>query len=154
MQLNANRDWRIPNRMEALAETAREVFDWLADLPLSPRAKYSAGLALEEMVTNIIKYGYDDDGEHFIDIRISVNNQYVQLVFEDDGHPFDPTQRPAPDVELLVDSHTVGGLGIELVRRICEHMTYEREDGLNRLILQIRRLEPDDTQYLALTELL
>lgn len=154
MQMTVEKTWQIPNRIEALADIAKEVSSWLADLPLSSRAKYSAGLAVEEMVTNIIKYSYDDDREHLVGIRISVDREHLTLIFEDDGHPFDPTQRPAPDIEKLIESKKIGGLGIELVRRMSDKMSYERAGNLNRLTLHIRRLEPDDTQFITLSSLL
>lgn len=151
MQTIEQKTWQIPNQMEALADIAREVFDWLAELPLSSRAKYTAGLSVEEMVTNVIKYGYDDTAEHRIVVQISIEKLFLKLVFEDDGHPFDPTQRPAPDIETIVESRKGGGLGIELVRRMCEKMVYERRDNINRITLHIRRLEPDDTQFISLS---
>ena len=154
MDQTAEKSWQVPNRVEAMTEAARQVFDWLADLPISSRAKYSAGLAVEEMVTNIIKYSYDDDREHLVGIRISVDREHLTLIFEDDGHPFDPTQRPAPDIEKLIESKKIGGLGIELVRRMSDKMSYERAGNLNRLTLHIRRLEPDDTQFITLSSLL
>ena len=152
MQTTAEKSWQIPNRIEALGDLSKEVFDWLADLPISSRAKYSTGLAIEEMVTNVIKYGYDDDRRHLIGIRIAVSRDHVSIVFEDDGHPFDPTLHPPINIDHLVESRKVGGLGIELVRRMCEQMSYARADGLNRLTLLIRRLQPDDTQFIALSQ--
>ena len=86
--------------------------------------------------------------------RISVDREHLTLIFEDDGHPFDPTQRPAPDIEKLIESKKIGGLGIELVRRMSDKMSYERAGNLNRLTLHIRRLEPDDTQFITLSSLL
>ena len=153
MQMTVEKTWQIPNRIEALSDIADEVSGWLSGIPLSSRAQYSTGLAVEEIVTNIIKYGYDDQNEHLVGIRISVNPDHLMIVFEDDGHPFDPTQRPAPDVEKLIASQKIGGLGIELVRRMCDKMTYERTDTCNRLTLSIRRLEPDDTQFIELSKL-
>ena len=153
MQMTVEKTWKIPNRIEALADVAKEVFEWLSDFPLSSRAKYSTGLAIEEVVTNIIKYGYDDGSEHLVGIRITVDHNHLTLVFEDDGHEFDPTKRPAPDIEKIVNSQKAGGLGIELVRRMCDKVTYERHGGLNRLTLHIRRLQPDDTQFISLSML-
>ena len=77
----AEKSWRFPNRMPALADVAKEVFDWMADLPLSSRAKYSTGLAVEEVASNIIKYGYDDDREHQISVRIVANVDYLEISF-------------------------------------------------------------------------
>ncbi len=120
-------------------------------MPISSRAKYSAGLVVEEVVTNAIKYGYDGDpAYHVIRFTITVFPDYLRIVFEDDAAPFDPTQYPAPDVDKLVDSNRVGGLGIELVRRVCARMAYKRDGDINRLTLHIRRLEPGDTQLIRL----
>ena len=153
MPMTAEKTWQIPNRMEALADVAKEVFVWLAEMPLSSRAKYSTGLAIEEMVTNAIKYAYDDDDEHLILIHIHVDRSHLKIVFEDDGHAFDPTQRPSPDIETIIESQQAGGLGIELVRRMCDKMIYERIGDQNRITLHIRRLEPDDTQFISLSML-
>ena len=149
-KLIAERTWRFPNRMPALAAVAKEVFEWMADLPLSSRAKYSTGLAVEEMASNIIKYGYDDDREHEIVVRIVATRDLLEIMFEDDGHFFDPTKHPKPNLERIVESRRAGGLGIELVRRICEKMTYARDGALNRVQLNIRRFEAHDTQLIPL----
>ena len=146
----AERSWQFPNRLEALANVAREVFDWMASLPFSNRAKYSAGLAVEEMASNIVKYGYDDDREHEISVHITATCDLLEITFEDDGHAFDPTQQPSPDIENIVESRKSGGLGIELVRRICEKMFYRRAGDRNILTLHIRRFEAHDTQLIPL----
>ena len=49
---NIQRKWTLPNRLEAVAQAGREVFDWLADLPLSSRAKYAAGAAVESALAD------------------------------------------------------------------------------------------------------
>ena len=148
----AERTWRFPNRMTALAAVDKEVFEWLANLPLSSRAKYSVGLAVEEMASNVIKYGYDDDREHEIAVHVAAQDDRVEIVFEDDGHAFDPTGHPKPDLERIVESRKIGGLGIELVRRICENMSYQRVGDRNRLVLHVRRFEAHDTQLLSLPQ--
>lgn len=150
MQKILEKSWQFPNRMEAMAATAKEVFDWLATLPLSSRAKYSGGLAIEEMSSNIIKYGYDDDREHIIHIHIRVEPNRLKIVIEDDGHLFDPTAAPEPDIERLIASRKAGGLGIQLVRRISEQMIYERIGSVNRLTLHICRYDAKDTQLIRL----
>ena len=96
MQKPAERTWQIANQFPAMAQAAREVFDWLVNQPLPSRVKYSVGLAIEELVTNSIKYGYSDDNEHIIRVTISIQPDYIKIVFEDDGNPFDPTASPPP----------------------------------------------------------
>ncbi len=150
MENTEEKVWQIPNRFEAMAQAAKEVFGWLASHSISSRARYSAGLAVEEMITNMIKYGYDDDDEHQIRFHIAIHPDHLLIVFEDDGHAFDSTLYPSPNVENIINSPRIGGLGIELVRRVSTHMDYEREGNLNRTTLHIRRLEPGDTQLIRL----
>lgn len=133
-----------------MSAAAQEVFGWLAQQPLPSRVKYSVGLAVEELITNMIRYGYDDDKEHIIRFRIAIHPDYLEIVFEDDGHPFDPTGYPPPDLEHIVSSSRAGGLGIQLVRKITSSMTYERNGNINRNTLRIRRMEPGDTQVIRL----
>lgn len=144
------KSWQIPNQLPAMSVAAQEVFKWLANQPLPSRAKYSVGLAVEELITNMIRYGYDDDKEHIIRFCITIHPDYLKIVFEDDGHPFDPTGYPPPDLERIVTSSRAGGLGIQLVRKITSSMTYERDGHINRNTLKIRRMEPGDTQVIRL----
>ena len=150
-QMIAERSWRFPNRMPALTKVVREVSAWMDELPFANRAKYSATLTVEEMGSNIVKYAYDDSDEHEIHLHMVANQDVVEITFEDDGHPFDPTQQPPPDMEKIVAAPKSGGLGIELVRRISEKMHYFRQNNRNRLTVAIRRLEAHDTQLLAFT---
>ncbi len=145
----AERSWRFPNRMPALTTVVREVAAWMEAIPCSNRAKYSATLTVEEMGSNIVKYAYDDNDEHEIYLHLVAQQGVVEITFEDDGHPFDPTRQPPPDIDQIVAAPKSGGLGIELVRRISEKMHYFYHNNRNRLTVAIRLLEATDTQCLA-----
>ena len=101
------------------------------------RAVYVVDLALEEMVTNIIKYGYDDDGAHEIFVRINVTGDGIVVELEDDGHEFDPLSVPEPDKPKTIQERKIGGLGIHLVRNMASDMTYRREGGRNILTIRV-----------------
>ena len=104
-----------------------------------PQAHYHAQLAAEEIGTNIIKYGYDDQLEHRITLRVERLADCFRLQMLDDGHPFDARQIPEPDLEESLEDRQPGGLGISLVRRLARRMDYERSDGLNALTVEIAR---------------
>lgn len=144
MKCIADKTWQVPNNMEALTETAGEVEEWLVSYGVCPRVPYTAHLIVEEMGTNIIKYGYDDTLPHFIRVQVLVDDERVRVMLEDDGHEFDPFKEPSPDLEELFASQREGGLGIELVRRICIHWSYHRERAINRVTLDIARRAPGD----------
>lgn len=152
MQAPIEKFWMIPNLLDDLTDISRLVFDWLDHCDLSSRAKYAGRLAIEELVSNTIKYGYDDDEEHVITLHIVIDSEYLRMDFADDGHEFDPTAQKHIEVEDIIETVAVGGLGIELLQRICAKMEYrrDREKNVNYLSLLIRKREPDDTQNLVL----
>ena len=109
---------------------------WLADRHAPPAADYFANLAIEELVTNCIKYGYDDSVEHIIEIELKLCAGELLLTVTDDGHPFNPLELPAPDTHLPLEDRPIGGLGIHLLRKMSDRMDYARTDGKNRLTLR------------------
>jgi serine/threonine-protein kinase RsbW len=142
--LYGEKSWQIPNQLDTATASAREALEWVDVYPISEHAKYALRLAIEEMVTNTIKYGYDDHLEHVISIRIRADRECLRVELEDDGHPFDPTAHPDPDIEQNFNTGVDGGFGLVLVRRICRHMDYRREGDRNRLALDIGTHDPDE----------
>jgi len=109
---------------------------WLADRNAPHDVHYFANLAIEELVTNCIKYGYEDAGEHIIEIKLRISGNELALTVTDDGHPFNPLELPAPDTQLPVQDRPIGGLGIHLLRQMSDRMEYVRADGRNRITLR------------------
>lgn len=105
--------------------------EWLESKNADPKALYLARFVTEEMATNIIKYGYDDKGQHEIFFKLALDNGTVTILLVDDGHEFNPLEEaPVPKVEGGIDERTPGGLGIWLVQKLSD-MSYERKDGKN-----------------------
>src|SRR5262245_48745848 len=117
---------RIKNSFEAIPLANEAVSQWLEQRKTSPAAIYLATLAVEELVTNCVKYGYDDKLEHEIQIELSVADGQMSLTVSDDGHEFNLLEVPEPDTSLPVEDRPVGGLGIHLLRRLADSLTYER----------------------------
>jgi serine/threonine-protein kinase RsbW len=128
---------RFPNRLEDLGRVTEEAMRFIGERGVEGQAAYLANLAIEEMVTNILKYGYDDAGGHEILLRLEVCSGALHLVLEDDGHEFNPLNAPAPDLDCPVEERAIGGLGIHLIRQMAERLDYERRDGRNRLSITI-----------------
>jgi anti-sigma regulatory factor (Ser/Thr protein kinase) len=129
---------RFLNQFEDLSRITEEAVRFLEERGVNNRAVYLANLAIEEMTTNILKYGYDDTAVHQILLRLEIHPGTLLLLLEDDGHEFNPLAAPEPDVHLPAEQRDPGGLGIHLVRQLAEHMNYERHDGHNRLTVKIR----------------
>lgn len=103
------------------------------------QALYRAQLAAEEMCVNIIKYGYDDQLEHRITLRVECRPDCFCLQILDDGRPFDIRQVPEPVIEQSLDEREPGGWGTRLVRRLARRIDYERRDGMNVLTVEVAR---------------
>ena len=97
-------------------------------------------VALDEVLNNIISYGYEDAGHHDISVRLELRGGNVEVVVEDDGKPFDPLAVPAPD--LTIRRRADGGVGLHFVRTLTDGMTYARRDGINQLRLTKRLPSP------------
>ena len=95
----------------------------------------SLNLALEEAVSNVMLYAYPDGVQGRVEIDAHIREDSFEFILSDSGVPFDPTQAAAPDLELDVAQRPIGGLGIYLVKRIMDSVTYAREDGKNVLTM-------------------
>jgi anti-sigma regulatory factor (Ser/Thr protein kinase) len=92
-------------------------------------------LALDEIVTNIISYAYPDGGAHVIRVDVGVDDSGITAIVEDDGVPFNPLDREAPDTTAPIEDRGIGGLGIHLVRELMDDVRYDRIGTRNRLTI-------------------
>jgi len=111
---------------------------------LSSKCIFEANLALDELFTNIISYGFNDNKEHTIEITITHKNNKLIFSIEDDGLPFNPTQVETPDLECTIEECKIGGLGIHLARNLMDEVCYQRCKEKNILTLKkiIKETEP------------
>ena len=93
-------------------------------------------IALDEIVTNIVKYAYADDGPHQFTIRCELQAGALATIVEDDGVAFDPLRAPEPDLTVPSEQRRVGGLGLHFVKKLMKSVEYERVEGRNRLTLK------------------
>lgn len=128
----------VRNTTDAIAPASARAEAWLEAFDPSPKAMYLVPLAIEEIVTNCINYGYDDTDEHTIFITLSVADQTLTMTVVDDGHAFDPLARSTPDLSVAVEDRQIGGLGIHMLKNLADGMAYERRDGTNCLTLTKR----------------
>jgi serine/threonine-protein kinase RsbW len=125
----------ILNTVEGLQEASAGAEAWLEQQGCDAACGMLVSLGIEELVTNCIKYGYDDAGQHFIGLRIEIVAGMLTLEIRDDGHAFDPLQVPPPDLTLSLEERPIGGLGLHLLREMADAMSYERRNGHNVVTL-------------------
>ena len=98
----------------------------------------AADLALEEHLTNLMNYAYDDTLSHEILVRCAVDQDILVIEVEDDGAPFNPLLSPEVDTSVPLKDKPIGGLGIHLIRRFMDELHYRREAGRNILSMRKR----------------
>lgn len=125
----------LHNDYSELPRISEAVTEFLESQTGSIDAIFAANLAIEELVTNIIKYGYDDQERHEISLGLSAENGSVKIEIRDDGHEFNPFDQPEPDTSLPADEREIGGLGIHFVRNMLDSYDYQRVDGQNIVTL-------------------
>jgi anti-sigma regulatory factor (Ser/Thr protein kinase) len=130
------------NQAEDIRRVRGEIDLYCQRQGLSDPVRIALDLALEEWLTNILKYAFDDAAEHAIHIRLRISNQEARVVVEDDGKPFNPLDQAPPDITIPMEERIPGGLGIFMIRKSVDTVEYQREAGKNVLILAKRKETP------------
>ena len=127
--------------VEAKKENLRQVQGFvdglLEQLDCPAKTQMAIDVAVEEIFVNISSYAYGDEtGEATIEVRAKEDPLSIEITFIDAGTPYDPLAKPDPDTSLSLKERKKGGLGIYMVKRNMDGMTYEYKDGKNVLTIQ------------------
>lgn len=113
--------------LDGICATAREADAVLTAANAGESARYFCHLAIEEMLTNLMRHASPSAAR----LSLQIDGDEFSLLFTDDGEAFDPTQSPDPDLSLPVASRPVGGLGLYLLRKLASGASYVRREGWN-----------------------
>jgi len=131
--LEKEKSFSLPNRHSAL-DTLRRTLQDIAEEWSMPDGDISDwNLMLDEIISNIIAYGYGDGSDHLIQVRFSRGGEQVQAEIEDDGRPFNPLDIPPADTATPLEERQAGGLGFHFVRALSDGLAYRRDAGKNVL---------------------
>ncbi|MBQ7627372.1 MAG: ATP-binding protein [Clostridiales bacterium] len=109
----------------------------LEELGCSVKAQMQIDIAIEEIFVNIAHYAYPEaEGEAVIYVEPGEGPSSVTITFEDEGIPYDPLKNEDPDITLSADDRPIGGLGIFMVKKSMDEVSYEYKDGKNRLTIK------------------
>lgn len=105
----------------------------------SMKAQMQVDVAIDELFSNIANYAYNPEiGPATIQVTVDGDPLAVTITFIDRGVPYNPLEKDDPDVDLSAEDRKIGGLGIFMVKKLMDDMTYEYRDGKN--ILMIRKI--------------
>ena len=123
----------LANDSADLERVMDEVDARLAALAASPKRTYAVRLALDELLSNVIRYAYDDQAVHRIGLKLETGVPFA-LTIEDDGKPFDPlADAPPPVLAGPVEDRPIGGLGLHILKKMGLQLAYRRDAGRNVL---------------------
>jgi len=121
---------------EALISNCTDFFEWLNNSVkswnLNETLMNKINICAEEIFLNTASYAYPEE-KGTIEASIYRENDKIILKFEDSGIPYNPLEKPDPDITLSIEERQLGGLGIFMVKETAENVIYERKDGKNIL---------------------
>ena len=123
----------LPSELDTLTE---KVDTFGNSHGLSPKCIFQINLALDELFTNIIQYGFNDGAEHSVKFALSHENETVVIRVEDSGVAFNPVAIDTPEPIDTIEKCKIGGLGIHIIKRLMDDIIYKRTKGKNITVLK------------------
>jgi serine/threonine-protein kinase RsbW len=132
----------FPGTFDSLEGIRQVVKEEARQAGLSKKATYNLMLAIDEIATNIIMHGYEENHlEGPIDVLSEFQNGTLTVTLEDDAPPFDPLQRKGPTEEFFampLEDRPIGGMGIHLTIKAVDEFRYEYKTNRNHNIFIIK----------------
>ena len=124
--------------VKAVAENIPTVTDFvdkiLEEHSCDMKAKIQINIAIDEILANISQYAYEtDDGEVSVSVQVMDAPKRAIITFVDSGVPYNPITKEDPDTSLSAEERKIGGLGIFMVKKSMNDMSYEYVNNCNVL---------------------
>jgi sigma-B regulation protein RsbU (phosphoserine phosphatase) len=127
----------VKNDLDEIGRLAEQVETFGELIGMSMKEIFEVNMSMDEIITNIISYGYDDDADHQIFVEITRDRKTLSILIEDDAKAFNPlADAPEVDTESSLEDRKIGGLGIHLVKTVMNDVTYSWRNGRNRLVMK------------------
>jgi len=126
----------LKSKLSELDKLCQHLEKFGQSMGLSQRSVFEINLALDELFTNIISYGFSDNDEHDIKITITTQDEEITIIMEDEGVPFNPVEADTPDLECTIENCKIGGLGIHIIKKLMDEVCYQRCDDKNILTMR------------------
>jgi sigma-B regulation protein RsbU (phosphoserine phosphatase) len=126
----------VPAKTEVLNEVLGVVEETLESYECSMKIQTAVCVAIEEIFVNVAHYAYGEgEGDMTLGIGFEEESRTVTFRMSDRGVPFDPLQKPDPDITLSAEEREIGGLGIFITKKTMNSVTYAYQNGENILTM-------------------
>ena len=132
------KELNIAATVENIAVVTDFVNEQLEEYDCPIKAQMQIDIAIDELFGNIAQYAYNPEvGDATVRVEVIEDPLAVVITFIDKGVPYDPLAKDDPNIALSAEEREIGGLGIFMVKKTMDEITYEYKDGQN--ILAIRK---------------
>lgn len=132
------KELNIPATVENISTVTDFVNEQLESIECPMKIEMQIDIAIDELFGNIAHYAYNPDvGPATVRVEVQEDPLAVIITFIDNGVPYDPLAKKDPDITLGAEEREIGGLGIYMVKKTMDNITYEYKNGQN--ILTVRK---------------
>lgn len=117
---------------ELIAQTARAG-------GFTEKEVYSLQLAADEAASNIIEHAYEGVTDASLDISCDMQGDTIVITMHDTGKSFDPSKVKKPDIKADLSDRQIGGLGVYLMRKLMDDVSYESNPTTGNLLTMTKR---------------
>ena len=126
---------RIENDLSEIPKVDEKLDEFAQQFGIPPAIAATFHIIFDDLLNNVISYGFNDEQRHFIDIGLELTANSLIVSIADDGVPFNPLAEITPDTKLSIEDRQIGGLGIHLVINMVDDINYQRTADKNVLTL-------------------
>lgn len=128
----------LPATIENIEKVTDFVNEQLEEIECPMKAQMQIDIAIDELFGNIAHYAYNPEtGPATVRVEVTEEPISVVITFIDHGVPYDPLKKEDPDITLSAEERAIGGLGVFMVKKTMDEISYEYRDGKN--ILRIKK---------------
>lgn len=128
----------LPATIGNIEKVTDFVNEQLEEIECPMKAQMQIDIAIDELFGNIAHYAYNPEtGPATVRVEVTEEPISVVITFIDHGVPYDPLKKDDPDITLSAEERAIGGLGVFMVKKTMDEISYEYRDGKN--ILRIKK---------------
>lgn len=128
----------IEGQLSEVARVAAAFEAFASEQGVPTDVRRSVQVVLDDLLANVVLHGLAGREGGEAAVEVALQGAVLFVTISDNGPPFDPFARAAPDTTLAIEERQIGGLGIHLVRQMMDEVSYERREGRNVTILTKR----------------
>lgn len=129
--------YKLTNDMSELERLPLILSECAQNCDFDDEVSFKINLALDELLTNTISYGFPDGGESKIILNCELSDELAAFEIIDDGVEFNPLKAKKPDLDAPAVEREIGGLGVHIVKNVMNKFEYKRENGKNIVTIAI-----------------